>query len=489
MSENTTIQYSTTYNLNGKGVKVALGAFIVALKEAEWLVGKINSTYELDARLHTQLSEVVAIHIATSSATPGILNVHLSTTGIGFTEETLASTYAILLKAADEILARSPEADLEQKYQQLLEAYRQIAQTADTTLPPEKKGLAWLKDILFTNNPAQAIAWIAIVNILVFIVMAIAGVGIFDSDVEKVIQWGAADKEKVIAGEYWRLFTSCFIHFGIIHLAANMIGLIYASVFLLQVLNARQFLIGYLATGIIGMAVSMWWHTETVTAGASGAIFGCFGMLLGLALTPYYTRGDRITILVYLLFYAGFNLVYGMKDGVDNAAHMGGLLSGIPIGIILYFPVHSPNKKGLQAISLVLVVAFCIGMSAWLIKSTNYYGTAFSRLNDRYNALETEGLLYFKTAEPSRATRERMAKNSIKAFEEAQLVADSMVAIQGMPAERQLYADRLSFYNRVRVEEFKLRLQELYSPGSTEIPRLIERIVVQEDSMLKVFKQ
>lgn len=339
---------------------------------------------------------------------------------------------------------------------------------------------------LFSTSTMQVVAWLVIINTGIFIAMAFNGAGIFESDTEVVIKWGASAKDRVIAGDYWRLFTACFLHFGVVHLLANMIGLFYASIFLIPVQNRLQFLVGYLASGVFSFAVSMWWHNDIVSAGASGAIFGCYGMLLGLAFTPVFNREDRPTVLVYLGIYAGFNLLYGLKDGVDNAAHIGGLVSGTVIGLVYYYPIKFPKQTAVQLLGHFAVLLIGFGGSYLLVKNTYYYGTQFYSLDKQYGLLEKQGLEYYNTTDSSYENKLALVHQSVTAFDSALQVAIAMRDVKGLPDYDEEYTSRLVLYSQYRLTEFQL-LEDEFRTGTNEWYDSISNVQLQIDSLLKRF--
>jgi rhomboid protease GluP len=79
----------------------------------------------------------------------------------------------------------------------------------------------------------------------------------------------------------------------------------------------------------------IWWYPN-ISAGASGAIFGLYGAILGLLLTNAFPKDGKKGILIMIGVYVLINLVWGLTGGIDNAAHLGGLLSGAILGIVLY---------------------------------------------------------------------------------------------------------------------------------------------------------
>lgn len=140
-------------------------------------------------------------------------------------------------------------------------------------------------------------------------------------------------------GEYWRLFTATFMHFGFGHLLHNMVMLCAAGQILEKALGKAKFLILYLAAGIGGCTLSYWQMLQSgeyaVAAGASGSIFGIIGALAWIVIVhkgKYETlTGKGMIGMIVLCLY------YGISTGnVDNWGHIGGLIMGFVICIIFY---------------------------------------------------------------------------------------------------------------------------------------------------------
>ena len=120
------------------------------------------------------------------------------------------------------------------------------------------------------------------------------------------------------------------------HLVFNMYGLLFVGIFLEPLLGKTKYLIAYLLTGILSSCASIWWFDATVSVGASGAIFGLYGIFLALLLARVYPPGFSKAFLTSTLIFVGYNLLMGLTGGTDNAAHIGGLSSGFLLGLMLY---------------------------------------------------------------------------------------------------------------------------------------------------------
>lgn len=173
-------------------------------------------------------------------------------------------------------------------------------------------------------------------NILIFIIMVFSGLGFISFKAADLLAWGANFKPLTTNGEWWRLITNTFLHGGLIHLLANMYGLLFVGIFLEPRLGRTKFAIIYLTTGILASIASLWWHNATVSIGASGAIFGLYGVFVALLLTKVFPKDFSKAFLTSTLIFIGYNLLAGFTGGIDNAAHIGGLISGFIIGLILY---------------------------------------------------------------------------------------------------------------------------------------------------------
>ncbi len=140
-------------------------------------------------------------------------------------------------------------------------------------------------------------------------------------------------------GEYYRLFTCMFLHFDFSHLMNNMVMLGAFGLYLEPELGSIRFLAAYLLSGLGGNLLSLGVHmgeaVGSVSAGASGAVFGLMGVLVWMLLknrgTVRRIRGQRIFLMVGLSLYFGF-----ASSNVDNFAHIGGLITGFLAAILLY---------------------------------------------------------------------------------------------------------------------------------------------------------
>jgi rhomboid protease GluP len=188
------------------------------------------------------------------------------------------------------------------------------------------------------------------INIALFIAMIFSGMNPVNFQADDLLNWGGNFRPYVLRGEWWRLLTSVFLHGGLMHLVANMVGLGLLGVILEPVLGKRKYLLCYLATGLLASIASIYWHSQTVSVGASGAIFGLSGIFLALLLRKCFPPEFSKGFLTGILLFIGFNLVMGFTGGIDNAAHIGGLLSGLVIGYVLSFKLQKKQPDNLKVL-------------------------------------------------------------------------------------------------------------------------------------------
>ena len=190
---------------------------------------------------------------------------------------------------------------------------------------------------LFRSGPKVPVVCCILiaVNILVFVVMHIR----YDMiDAAFFIAHGGMYPPAVHDGEWWRLITCLFLHANTYHLMNNMIMLFAVGAFVEEALKPLKFLILYFGCGI-GASLASYFYagldTGMVSVGASGAIFGILGTLIYIVLRHkgHYARlsWKGMLLLLALSIYYGF-----ASGGIDNAAHLGGLVIGFLLGILLY---------------------------------------------------------------------------------------------------------------------------------------------------------
>ena len=207
-------------------------------------------------------------------------------------------------------------------------------------------------------------------NVAVFIAMGLAGAGWIDvADMMPYIRYGANRADVTTDGEWWRLVACAFLHYGVMHLALNMWALFQAGLVTERLFGRACYALAYLGGGIAGSLASLFWHREHLiwSAGASGAVFGVYGALLGYMLREKHALPKAVfqPLLKSTLIFAGYNLLFGLVvPRIDNAGHIGGFAGGVLFGWLLALPVDAvarrrllPARLGLGVATVALVVA------------------------------------------------------------------------------------------------------------------------------------
>ena len=193
---------------------------------------------------------------------------------------------------------------------------------------------------------------IIFICVLVFILMYVLGNG--STDNYTLLLFGANLDALTKNGDYYRLLTSMFLHIGIMHLLCNMYSLYIIGKEVENVFGKVKYLIIYLLSGIAGSILSLAFNHNTICAGASGAIFGLLGALLYFGY--YYRPYLGATLTRSIIPVIAINLIVGFLDsGIDNSAHIGGLVGGLLVAMAVGVPDKSNNNNKINGIVLSLI--------------------------------------------------------------------------------------------------------------------------------------
>jgi rhomboid protease GluP len=210
-------------------------------------------------------------------------------------------------------------------------------------------------------------------NILLFLAMVLSSGTLHNillPDNDLILRWGADIRILTLGDrQYWRILASMFEHFGIIHLAVNMYALVNVALFLEPLLGRVRYAVAYLCCGVFASLNSLVWHENSLSAGASGAIFGLYGLFFALLTTNLLPREHRRPLFSSIGIMILFNLGFGSVSFVDNAAHIGGLVSGFAMGYAYYFSLRAGARDRpwpvCSAILALTLLAFFL-LTAWI---------------------------------------------------------------------------------------------------------------------------
>lgn len=208
------------------------------------------------------------------------------------------------------------------------------------------------KRIIFTNI-------ISLICILMYVIVGIYGNNFFNFDANVLAKFGANNILLVKNGEIWRLLTCAFLHVGLIHLVVNMYSLRVIGPSVEGLIGKGKFVFIYLISAISASLMSLVFvDSNIVSVGASGAIFGLMGALLyfGYHYRLYLNDAIKTQIIPVILF----NLIIGfMMPGIDNGAHIGGLIGGYLATMAIGIKNKSEKKDMINGwIVLILYLAF-----------------------------------------------------------------------------------------------------------------------------------
>ena len=213
-------------------------------------------------------------------------------------------------------------------------------------------------DVFAKKKPVVTYVIIAI-NVILFILMSIFG---GSTNAHTLLKFGANYGLLIRNGEYYRLITSAFLHIGLLHLLVNSYALYVIGPQIESFFGKTKYIIIYLVSAIFGNLLSMLF-TEGISAGASGAIFGLLGSMLYFGYHyRVYLEGVLKSQIIPLIV---ANLLIGfLGSGIDNAAHIGGLVGGVLISMAVGVKYKSTNSEKTNGIIMsIILVAFLIYMA------------------------------------------------------------------------------------------------------------------------------
>jgi membrane associated rhomboid family serine protease len=153
-------------------------------------------------------------------------------------------------------------------------------------------------------------------------------------DGETLVRLGAKYGPLMVRGEWWRLVTATFLHAGLLHIGFNLWCLFDLGPEVESLFSTQKFIVLYLATGVFGFVVSFFWSPFGISIGASGAVVGLIGVLIGAS---YHLgalgKAYRSQLWRWVMYIIAMMLIPGL--GIDNAAHIGGLVLGLGLGYVV----------------------------------------------------------------------------------------------------------------------------------------------------------
>ena len=281
-----------------------------------------------------------------------------------------------LQKAMEEIKSTLSPEELEQKAKKLEDDFnRPLTEEEEAYLKEIEKKSSFIS-FFIPRKGFIATPILMDLNLLIFILMVAFGVGILEPSTLALLNWGADFGPLTLTGDWWRAVTCNFVHIGAFHLLMNMYAFIYIGIWLEHLIGTRRMFVSYLLTGLCSAVFSLYMHAETISTGASGSIFGLYGIFLAFLLFHRIERSQRKALLTSILIFVGYNLIYGIRAGVDNAAHIGGLLSGFLLGFIYVFGERMKKPEAGRTVSIIgELIIFSVFLFSFLALCRNIPST------------------------------------------------------------------------------------------------------------------
>lgn len=240
--------------------------------------------------------------------------------------------------------------------------------------------IALFRQRLFHITPRTFVTLlIVLANAAVFVLMTIDSGELFSPNVQTLVEWGGNTGSKTLDGQWWRLITCMFVHVGIIHIGLNMWVLWGLGHLVERLVGNVGFFVMYFVAGIAGSVASVLWNPHVVSAGASGAVFGVFGALMGFV----FLRRDSVPREIFQNLrnsggmFLAYNLLFGLSvPGIDMAAHLGGLAAGAVCGVLMSQPLDRITawRRTVRNVLTTVVAAGLLAIVAhfWLLPMSHY---------------------------------------------------------------------------------------------------------------------
>lgn len=323
---------------------------------------------------------------------------------------------------------------------------------------PPNRSLESARSFLRMLKSVPATVGLIITNVSVFIA-AYLQAGSLDGPhwMLTLMSMGAQFNPFTLDKEWYRIFTYMFLHGGPLHLMLNMVALAVVGAEVEKFAGTKKFLAVYFVCGIAAAMTSLYWNLFLIVVGASGAIFGLFGFSLTANMFARKTSGKSIyPLLVQFVFFVGLNLLIADLVKADNAAHFGGLLAGIVIGL------HASAQGKAAAFRKVKIEYFIIPLLFVVYFMLPRYQVRYYKLFQEVMAAEDSS--HYRSRQ--NLSDEQYIRVFIKDINQWDAVLQKLNRQKGLPEELHMDTFNLRRYMELRKREniFKKSLiqQESY---------------------------
>jgi rhomboid protease GluP len=344
------------------------------------------------------------------------------------------------------------------------------------------------REALHTRTPRPIVLPVLVaVNAGIFIGM-IFGAGAI-ADPATLVAWGASVGPRTTNGEWWRLVTALFVHTGFWHLVINMAGLVAVGLTLERLAGHFTFAAIYLAAGTFASLVSLHASPLAVSAGASGAIFGIYGLLIAAIAWGRFRQSPLTIPLKTLKIKApatAIFILYGLGTSRGNGAELTGLITGLLCGLVLLQGVSErtpPPRRIAIAVAVTLGIAVALAVP---LRSMTDARPEIARV------IEFEG----RTAEAYKAAVNQFRLGAINAEALAKLIERTIVpdlqkvltrvtSLKRVPPVQEALVMSAEMYLRLRDQSWRLRAEALHKSNMKSLRKADEA----EHESLEAFEQ
>lgn len=354
-----------------------------------------------------------------------------------------------------------------------------------------------------TTQFTWATPLIVAINVLVFVIVGISGVSWFQPKPDELIPWGANWWPLTTAGEWWRLLSSAFLHYGFVHIALNMWALWAVGRFTERLYGPSVFALIYLASALFSGVISLWWESHnTAIAGASGAVFAVYGALIAYLLTQRasFPTGAIDSLKRSSFAFMFYNLVFGMvTPGICNSAHLSGLVAGFALGLIMARPLnpeHRMKHTWPQVIAGVLAATFAILGGVNMIPKNNANMAMQNQFLATCKAIEPEEL---RVDAHIRSLFAGVKANQLNDAEMAQRLDTEVIPVfEGFiqrlaanppgPGPLHHFSQKLTQYFELRAKAYQ-KLSQACRTNDAKMTAEYNQLITQGDELLKQISQ
>ena len=339
--------------------------------------------------------------------------------------------------------------------------------------------------------PYYGFVSIMAINIVVYVLMVIDGVSFFNPTNEELLRWGANFGPYTLKDEWWRLVTCEFVHIGFAHLFANMVSLIYIGLLLEPLIGTLRFVTVYLLATVAAALLSVWWNGYAIGAGASGAALGMYGMMLMFSVVArkMFAPGELGAFFIWAIFVIVFNLLYGLKDGIDNSAHLGGIFYGMFAALVFYPSYRKKESLSITLLNDVVLIVISVGVFYFVYQQIPKGMAYYDDVMEQFDINQDKALLVLHQLENDSAYYKRtdyyinrIEEEGIKNWERN---IAALAELNNLPENYGTRVELLMKYSLLRKESCEAVIQNLKDnrgPYTNEVGILVDsmNVIVKE---------